>query len=139
MTDQPRFIDNGNDTITDNDINVMWKKQDSFQDIKKWRNWFRSHEYVEITNIQKFAGYSDWRFPTEDEGWALFDLNKTSKDKYGDDIYLDPIFSTGSAGTTWTSATKDSSGLVIQFEDGVKVWPSQYANMNMAVRLVRTL
>lgn len=139
MTEQKRFIDNGNDTITDTQINVMWKKQDSFQELKKWRNWFKSQEYVEIINIQKFAGYSDWRLPTGDEAWALFDLAKTSKDKYGDDIYLDPIFPAGSAGTTWTSDTKDSSSLVIQFEDGVKVWPSQYANMSMGVRLVRTL
>ena len=139
MTEQKRFIDNGNDTITDTQINVMWKKQDSFQELKKWRNWFNSQEYVEITNIQKFAGHSDWRLPSGDEAWTLFDLDKTNKDKYGDDIYLDPVFPAGSAGTTWTSDTKDSSSLVIQFEDGVKVWPSQYANMSMAVRLVRTL
>ncbi len=139
MTGNQRFVDNGNETITDNDIKVMWKKLDSFQDLKKWRNWFKSQEYAEIINIQKFAGHSDWRLPSGDEAWTLFDLDKTNKDKYGDDIYLDPVFPAGSAGTTWTSDTKDSSSLVIQFEDGVKVWPSQYANMSMAVRLVRTL
>ena len=139
MTDELRFIDNGNETITDNEIKVMWRKQDSFQELGKWKNWFKSQEYVELTNIMKFAGYDDWRLPTQDEAWALFDLTKTNKDKYGDDIYLDPIFPEGSAGTTWTSDTKDSSSLVIQYEDGVKVWPSQYANMSMAARLVRTL
>ena len=39
----------------------------------------------------------------------------------------------------WTVEEKDSSALIIQYEDGVKVWPSKYANMNMCVRLVRNL
>ena len=30
-----RFVDNGNGTITDNQMKVMWKKVDSFQDTKK--------------------------------------------------------------------------------------------------------
>lgn len=139
MTEQPRFIDNGNDTITDRQINVMWKKQDSFQELQKWRNWFKSQEYAELINIQKFAGHSDWRLPSQEEASALFDLDKTNKDKFGDDIYLDPIFPAGSCGTTWTSDTKGSASLIIQYEDGAQVWPSQYANLSMGVRLVRSL
>lgn len=139
MTDQPRFIDNGNGTITDTKMNLMWKKTDSFQDTKKWQNWFRGHEYMQIVNLERFGGYEDWRFPFEDEAYSLLELDKRNKDKYGDDIYLDPIFEPGSAGVTWTEDTKESAALVVQYEDGEKVWPSQYANLNMAVRLCRTL
>ena len=139
MTDKSRFIDNGNGTITDSKTNVMWKKTDSFQDTKKWKNWFTGHEYMQIVNLERFGGFEDWRFPFEEEAYSLFDLDKTSQDKYGDDIYLDPVFEEGSAGVTWTEDTKDSSALVVQYEDGMKVWPSQYANLNMAVRLVRSL
>lgn len=139
MTENSRFTDNGNGTITDTSTNLMWKKSDSFLDTKKWKNWFTGHEYMQIVNLEKFGGFEDWRFPYEDEAYSLFELDKTNKDKYGDDIYLDPIFEAGSAGTTWTEDTKDSSALIIQYEDGIKVWPSQYANLNMAVRMVRDL
>jgi len=139
MTDQPRFIDNGNGTITDNKMNLMWKKTDSFQDTKKWQNWFRGHEYLQIVNLERFGGYEDWRFPWEDEAYSLLELDKTNKDKYGDDLYLDPIFEPGSAGVTWTEDTKESAALVVQYDDGEKVWPSQYANLNMGVRLCRDL
>ncbi len=139
MADQERFKDNGDGTITDSKMNVMWRKTDSFQDTKKWLNWMKGQDYVEIANLERVAGYEDWRFPTEEEAWSLFDLEKTNTDKYGDDIYLDPIFEPGSAGTTWTLAEKDSSALIIQYEDGQKVWPSKYANMNMAYRMVRNL
>ena len=139
MSENGRFIDNNNGTITDTKLNVMWKKTDSFQDNKKWMNWFKGQDYVEIANLERVAGYEDWRFPTEEEAWSLFDLEKTNTDKYGDEIYLDPIFEPGSTGTTWTSAEKDSSALIIQYEDGQKVWPSKYANMNMAYRMVRKI
>jgi len=139
MTDNSRYIDNGNGTITDTTTNLMWKKTDSFQDTKKWKNWFTGHEYMQIINLERFGGHEDWRYPFDEEAYSLFELEKTSQDKYGDDIYLDPIFEPGGAGVTWTEDTKDSSALIIQYEDGMKVWPSQYANLNMAVRLVRNL
>jgi hypothetical protein len=139
MADNKNFIDNGNDTITDLTMKLIWKKRDSFQDTKKWQNWFKCQDYTEITNIQRFAGSEDWRYPNEAEAWSLFNLDYKNTDKYGDEIYLHEIFEPGAGGTTWTIDEKDSSALVVQYEDGVKVWPSKYANMNMCVRLVRTL
>jgi hypothetical protein len=139
MAEEPRFIDNGNGTITDHALQVMWKKVDSLQETGKWKSWLKCNDYIEIANLTRFAGFEDWRFPTEEEAFSLFDLTKTSKDKFGDDIYLDPIFEPGSAGTTWTSATRESAALIVQYEDGGRVWPSQYANLSMAVRLVRSL
>ena len=139
MGDNKRFTENGNETITDLEMKLIWKKTDSFQDTKKWQNWFKCQDYTEITNIQRFAGSEEWRYPNEDEAWSLFDLSNKNTDKYGDEIYLHSIFGPGSGGTTWTSEVKDSSALIIQYEDGVKVWPSKYANMNMCVRLVRKL
>ena len=139
MADNENFIDNGNDTITDLTMKLIWKKKDSFQDTKKWQNWFKCQDYTEITNIQRFAGSEDWRYPNEAEAWSLFNLDYKNTDKYGDEIYLHEIFEPGAGGTTWTIDEKDSSALVVQYEDGVKVWPSKYANMNMCVRLVRAL
>jgi len=139
MSDNKRFTENENKTITDLEMKLIWKKTDSFQDTKKWQNWFKCQDYTEITNIQRFAGSEEWRYPNEDEAWSLFDLSNKNTDKYGDEIYLHSIFGPGSGGTTWTSEVKDSSALIIQYEDGVKVWPSKYANMNMCVRLVRNL
>ena len=120
-------------------LNLIWKKTDSFQDTGKWINWLKTKAYIENINAQNFAGHSNWRLPTQEEAWSLFDPNQTNQDKYGEDIYLDPVFETGSAGTTWTADTKNSAALVIQYEDGGQVWPSQYAHLNMAVRLVRNI
>ncbi|MBI4388902.1 MAG: DUF1566 domain-containing protein, partial [Nitrospinae bacterium] len=117
----------------------MWKKTDSFQDTKKWINWLKCRDHVQKVNAEKFAGYGNWRLPNQAEAWSLFDLTQKNRDKYGDDLYLHPVFEPGSAGVTWTSDTRDSAALIIQYEDGGQIWPSQYANLNMAVRLVRDL
>lgn len=134
-----RFKDNGDGTISDNQLNVMWKKTDSFQDTKKWINWLKCPDYIKNVNTAKFAGHDNWRIPNQAEAWSLFELTKMNHDKYGDEVYLDPVFESGGAGVTWTEDTKESSALVIQYEDGQQVWPSQYANLNMAVRLVRNI
>ena len=134
-----RFIDNENGTITDDQMKIMWKKTDSFQDTQKWLNWFKGQDYVEITNMERFAGFEDWRYPNEEEAWSLFDLSFKNTDKYGDEIYFPSIFEAGSAGTTWTLEERDSSALIIQYEDGMKVWPSKYAHLNMAYRMVRSI
>ena len=112
MGDNKRFTENGNETITDLEMKLIWKKTDSFQDTKKWQNWFKCQDYTEITNIQRFAGSEEWRYPNEDEAWSLFDLSNKNTDKYGDEIYLHSIFGPGSGGTTWTSEVKDSSALI---------------------------
>ena len=134
-----RFIDNGNDTITDNELNLIWKKTDSFQDTQKWMNLFKWQYYVESANLERLAGYDSWRYPNHEEAWSLFDLLFNNTDIYGDDIYLPSIFEPGSAGTSWTNEEKDSSALVVQYEDGMKVWPSKYAHLNMAYRMVKEL
>ncbi len=139
MPNNPRFKDDGNGTITDLKMKLVWKKTDSFQDTKKWMNWFKCQDYTEIINLERFAGAENWRYPNQEEAWSLFDLNSKNTDKYGDEICLDPAFESGSGGTTWTLDEKDSSALVIQYEDGQKVWPSKYANLNMCVRLVRPI
>ena len=139
MPNNPRFKDNGNGTITDLKMKLTWKKTDSFQDTKKWMNWFKCQDYTEIINLERFAGAENWRYPNQEEAWSLFDLNSKNTDKYGDEIYLDPTFEPGSGGTTWTLDEKDSSALVIQYDDGQKVWPSKYANLNMCVRLVHPI
>ena len=76
MSELERFTDNGDGTITDSQLNLMWKKNDSFQDTNKWINWFKSNKYAENLNKERFAGHSNWRLPSEDEAWSLFDMSK---------------------------------------------------------------
>ena len=57
MTDEERFKDNENGTISDTRYNLMWTKEDSYQMRNKWCAWKGAHNYIAWLNEQKFAGH----------------------------------------------------------------------------------
>ena len=58
-----RFIDNGNDTITDRLTGLMWEQRPS----KKKYTWEQAFKRIEKLNKLKLGGYSDWRLPNINE------------------------------------------------------------------------
>ncbi len=54
-----RYIDNGNNTITDKFTGLMWQKSPST--VKT--TWEGAFAYVNALNSANFAGYNDWRLP----------------------------------------------------------------------------
>ncbi|MBI3814500.1 MAG: DUF1566 domain-containing protein [Nitrospinae bacterium] len=68
----PRYIDNGNGTVTDTTTNLMWQKGQS----STTYDWYRaSGTYhagynsngVNVCGSLNLAGYSNWRLPSIDE------------------------------------------------------------------------
>ncbi|MGB9715575.1 MAG: DUF1566 domain-containing protein [Thermodesulfovibrionales bacterium] len=65
---EPRFIDNGDGTITDNLTGLMWLKDGGCLKKKKWSNSLDTIAYFnnnpEYYNCMEYtANYSDWRLP----------------------------------------------------------------------------
>jgi len=59
-----RFTDNGDGTVTDHHLNVMWSQTDNQGDI----SWKQAQRWVRFTFPQTIqAFYDDWRLPTLDE------------------------------------------------------------------------
>ncbi|MBN1991763.1 MAG: DUF1566 domain-containing protein [Anaerolineae bacterium] len=102
---QNNFIDNGNETITDNATGLMWQQDDS----GKGLNWAEALTYCESLDN---AGYTDWRLPNAKELQSIVDYNR-SPDTTGS-AAIDPQFNatpiTNEAGQTdfpayWSSTT----------------------------------
>ncbi len=73
MSNQTRFSDNGDGTVTDTQNGLMWIKTDTMNDLGKWVNYIDSQDYVRALNEKKFAGYEDWRLPCRDELSTFYD------------------------------------------------------------------
>lgn len=79
------FVDNGDNTITDEATGLMWQKADS----KEGLNWEDSLEYSENLTL---GGHSDWRLPNAKELQSIVDYTRSPETS--DSAAIDPIFQT---------------------------------------------
>ena len=94
-SNDPRFKDNNDGTVTDLQEGLMWKKIDLYQEKKIWSSWEESQKLIESFNKEAYAKYSDWRLPTRKELKSLYEEDKKVPWKYywtENVIHIDPIF-----------------------------------------------
>ena len=101
MNQETRYKDNGNGTVTDIANEITWTQEDSWQMETKWVTWDEADEHIRHLSDIKFAGYNDWRFPSKAEAVTLYGADLENKDKYGNRLYLDPVFPEGALPTIW--------------------------------------
>jgi hypothetical protein len=68
---EPRFTDNGDDTMTDNLTGLMWTKNASLPG--GYQTWQQALDYC---NGLTLAEYSDWRLPNRKELYSLQDFSR---------------------------------------------------------------
>jgi hypothetical protein len=124
--DKPRFVDNNDNTISDNLTGLMWAKEDSWQMEARWLSWDEASEYSKNMAYQQLAGYNDWRLPEKEEMLLLIDPDHTIKDKYGKPL-----------ATVWTADGVGSDGYIVNFTLGKADTLYKSKSGRMAVRAVR--
>ncbi len=80
---EPESIE-GDEVVVDRASGLMWHQSGSEEPL----DFFTAQEWTEDINIQKYAGYSDWRLPTVEELLSLIET-----DKMNGDARIDPLFS----------------------------------------------
>ncbi|MBK5253344.1 MAG: DUF1566 domain-containing protein [Peptostreptococcaceae bacterium] len=65
------FVDNGDETVTDEATDLMWQQADDGQT----RNWEETLSYAADAEI---GGYDDWRLPNSKELQSIIDYSKTT-------------------------------------------------------------
>ena len=66
----PRFTDNGDRTVTDNNTKLMWTKAAPRIDYSDW------HNAMSYCESMMFANHSDWRLPSLSELMTLIDRDE---------------------------------------------------------------
>ena len=95
--------------VVDYATNLMWQQSGSTNRM----TYPGAQEYIEKLNRDRYAGYSDWRLPTIEEGMSLME----SKKKNGS-LYIDPVFDKRQR-WIWTADRHSASeAWIVNFDDG---------------------
>src|SRR3990167_4113691 len=70
----PRFSDNGNETVTDNLTGIMWSKNANLPN--GTRTWQGALDYIASLNNSNYLGFNDWRLPNVNELKSMIDYSK---------------------------------------------------------------
>ena len=138
-SNDPRFRDNKDGTVTDFKQKLMWKQIDIYQEKKIWINWDDSQTYLEKFNKEAFAGFSNWRLPTREELKSLYEEGKDVPWKYywtENVIHIDPIFGYSSC-CFWSSEVyKDQYAWGFNYIRG-RTYPSMRGGPGLSLSTIR--
>lgn len=133
-----RFTDNGDGTVTDHQLGVMWAKTDNQGNI----NWKQANLWVKYTFPDTLKKrYDNWRLPTLAELQSLYVQDKKYKGyetdcgqqvKIVSDIKL-------SCGWIWTSETSAIQAYIFNFHRGYHYSDRMVHNRDYRVLPVRDL
>lgn len=83
---QNEFVDNDDNTVSDNATGLMWQQGDSEIGL----DWESALEYAQIKNSENYLGYNDWRVPDSKELHSIVDYTRAPA--VSSSAAIDPIF-----------------------------------------------
>ena len=112
-----RFTDNGDETVTDHQLGLMWAKTDNQGDI----NWKEANQWVKYTFGDTLANrYDNWRLATLAELQSLYVHEKAYKGyetDCGQRVKIVPEIKL-SCGWVWTSETSAIQAHIFNYNRG---------------------
>ncbi len=128
-----RFIDNGDETITDTCTQLMWWS------LEGKTRWTAAHQAADASTV---AGYDDWRIPNVFEMFTILNLQGPPA---ADGLYLYPIFQPQPVSSIWPDAYLTSTSspddllktFIVHFQDGASVVETAGKTTAWRIRFVR--
>ena len=139
-SEDKRFKDNGDRTVTDTQTGLMWMQADSYIQAGSWLTWFEAIKFIAQLNGEGFTDYHDWRAPTVKELQSLYEAEKVNSKQVGREmtIHIDPIFTKDGSGSLWSgeeNGNYNAFGVVLN--TGQRFSSSKKSKSRRAIRAVR--
>lgn len=135
-----RFIEGKDDTVIDHTKRLVWLKKDTWQITGKWMNWVQVRDFSEELNLKRYAGYGNWRLPTEDEAKSLYDKSQENLDYMGKSVPHPSVFVPGFSFLFWTSKVRNKiQGMRFGYRKGLTTYDDIYRVSRGSTRIVRDI
>lgn len=119
---------NGDNVVVDKASGLMWHQSGSEETL----DFFAAQEWIDDLNIQRYAGYSDWRLPTVEEAASLFESKKMNGE-----MQIDPVFS-DTQSVIWTGDAYYPGRIWLVLFRNSSIWEELKTNTSW-VRPVRSV
>lgn len=132
-----RFTNNGDGTVTDHELGLMWAQTDNQGDI----DWQDAERYCKMGPPNLLGKYDNWRMPTLQELRSLY-VEDTQYQGYettcGQDVRIVPEIQL-SCGWIWCSEKKTITARVFTFSRGYHYTDRMSSSRNYRALPVRSL
>ncbi|MBI4383366.1 MAG: DUF1566 domain-containing protein [Nitrospinae bacterium] len=119
MSENSRFIDNGDGTAKDTATGLVWCKKDSWQIVNDWLNFQEALQFVDSMNRKDFLGFHDWRLPEKEEVEKLYLPGNIVKGRSNLDLFIDPAFEPGCGNGCWCLPFDQRAAFYFSYQSGV--------------------
>jgi len=119
MSDQPKFVDNGDGTIQDNLSNIAWSRKDSIQIFGDWANFEEALAFIDELNKKDYLGFHDWRMPEKEEIEKLFDPEMVLQARSNQEVHISNLFEPGGGNGSWCLPFDQQAAFYFSYQSGI--------------------
>ncbi|MBZ4659549.1 MAG: hypothetical protein JG766_1472 [Desulfacinum sp.] len=134
---ETRFVDNGDGTVTDTLLKVMWAKTDNQGDV----SWKEAERYCRLGPPHLIGRYDNWRMPTLEELRSLYVADSAYpgyETTCGQRVRITPEIEI-SCGWVWSGEQRSISARVFNFSRGYEYTDRMVHKRNYRALPVRNL
>ncbi len=118
MSEQPRFVDQGDGTVYDHQLKIAWCKKDSWQIDPDWRDFDEAMTFIDTLNRKDYMGFHDWRMPEKHEIETLYVPESTILARSKAEIHLPALFEPGCATGSWALPFDQQAAFYFSYQNG---------------------
>jgi len=119
MSENIRFNNNGDGTITDNDTGLVWIQKDSWHIHADWLTFQEALSWVDELNKKDFLGFHDWRIPEKEEMEKLFIPDNTVLGRSKQELHIDSVFEPGGGNGSWCMPFDQQAAFYFSYTSGI--------------------
>lgn len=119
MSDTPRFTDNGDGTVQDNELNIAWAKKDSWLIEQDWMNFDEALAFIDTLNRKDYLGFHDWRMPERHEIEKLHDESAMNTARSNVEIHISDLFDAGGGNGSWALPFDQQAAFYFSYQSGM--------------------